>query len=261
MPFLPILLADGFVPTVSITEHIRVGQPLAKKSISQEASINLSEELGVPPKQVGKYLKKNPGDSLQPGDIIAIQKNLLGSTKEKVVSTTHGVVTRYDRESGTVYIHVTLAAGQGNAEQGGEELLFSPIDGVVSLCNNEKILLETDKDVVSAPKGIGGQSTEEIKVLEHAETVAVYHLDTEAIGKIIIGTYFPKEVLVKAVSMGVKGVIGTKILDGDLVYLQSRNAVVPVIEISSDDHKKLVHWAGKKAFVHGEGKTIILLHT
>lgn len=255
MPFLPILLSDGFIPTVKQADHVIVGQVIAKKAVAQEAAINLATELGVPPRHVGKYLKKNPGDSMQPGDIIAIQKGFLGSTKEKVVSVANGVVTRYDRENGIVYIHV---AGE---ESVSEQVLNSPIEGIVSLCNNDKILIETEKDVVQGSKGAGGQNTETVLLLAQSETVFSYHLDAGAIGKIVLGQYFPKDILIKAVSMGVKGVIGTKILDIDMVYLQGRNTTVPIIEVATDDYKKLTHCEGKKAFLSGKEKTIILLHS
>lgn len=255
MPVLPILLASDFVSQVKQSDIVSVGQILAKKDTLQEATINLAEEFGISPKHVGKYLKKNPGDSILPGDIIAIQKGFLGSTKEKVVSTVNGIITRYDRESGTVYIHIT---GSEIGPQG--DTIISPIDGKVSLCNNEKILIETEKDVVGGIKGQGNQETKEIMVLAEAEMVEMYHLTVDAVDKIVLGQYFPKDVLIKAVSMGVKGVIGTKFLDIDLIYLQGRKAVVPVIEVAADEYKRMARWHGKKAYIQGETKTIILLH-
>ncbi len=256
MPVLPITLDEGFVPVIQLSDTVHVGQILATRVKPTEVSIALADELGVPVKKVGQYLKKNPGDSVVAGEEIAVKKNFFGKVDAEIISKFSGIVTRFEREKGILSVK---PAGQP-AEN---ETLNSPIDGVITLCNNEKILLETDKHFVVGKRGRGNQ-TSQVMLFVHtnkSDAVQSYELDASSIGSIILGRYFPREILIKAVSMGVAGIIGTKFLDDDLQYLEERKIDIPFIEIEETDLPKLSHWHGKSAYMHGDGKTIILLHT
>jgi hypothetical protein len=261
MPILPLLLSDGFIPLVSESEKVKVGHPLAKRPRTEEIGIDLAKELGVPIHKVPVFLLKKPGDHIAAGDPIAGKKNLFGKISASIVSTADGVVTRFERDTGTVYVKPASAS-----ETVEEEILVSPIEGTISLCNNERILIDTDKNVILGARGIGQHKTDVVMQLPHAEAVAPYHLGADAIGKIVVGSFFSKEVLIKGLSMGVGGIIvggiiATGLADSDMLYLRERNSEIPIIEISEEDSKKVRQWHGKKAYVHGEGKTIILLQT
>lgn len=255
MPVLPIDLTDGYVPVIQINDAVRVGQILASRPKITEFSVHIAEKLGIDPKKVGNHLLKNPGDTVHPGDEIAVRKNFWGKTGSAVVSTIDGIVTRFERHSGVMFIK---PAGQTD----GEESIISPIEGTISLCNNEKILIETDKHFVLGNRGSGDSATETVLFVHEnsSDTVQSFELDASTIGNIVLGRYFPKELLIKSVSMGISGIIGTKFLSEDLAYLQNKRITLPVIEIAEDDLPKLKHWHGKRAYMHGEGKTVILLH-
>jgi hypothetical protein len=256
MPVLPVSLSDGFVPIIQLHDPVRVGQTLATRTRLAEHIVAIAQELGVPPAKAATYLRKNPGDSLQPGEEIARKKNFWGKTEAAVVSSVEGIVTRYERDTAMLYIRRAR-------ETSGEETIISPIEGTIALCNNEKILVETDKHFVLGKRGSGDQITEVLVSIHENSSDAVqsYELDAASIGKIVLGKYFSKELLMKSVSMGVAGIVGTKFLDEDLAYLKNRQITIPVIEIEEADFPALKHWHTKRAYVHGEGKTIILLHT
>ncbi len=256
MPVLPITLTEGYVPIVQLADTVHIGQILATRVKPTEVSVSLAEELGVPVKKVGQYLKKNPGDSVTSGEQIAVKKSFFGKIEAEVISRFSGIVTRFERERGVLSIK---PAGQ----QIENETLNSPIDGVITLCNNEKILLETDKHFVLGKRGKGDQTSQIVRFVHtnKSEAVQSYELDATSIGAIVVGKYFPRELLIKAVSMGVAGIIGAKFLDDDLHYLEERNSTIPYVEIEETDLLKLAHWHGKSAYMHGDGKTIILLHT
>ncbi len=255
MPVLPILLTDGYIPVIQPQDPVRIGQILATRVKSTELPVNIAAKLDLQAKKVVQHLLKNPGDSVKPGDEIAAKKNFLGKTEAAVVSTIEGIVTRYERDTGMLFIR---PAGQAE----GEETLISPIEGTIALCNNEKILIETDKHFILGSRGSGDQISETLVFVHEnsSEAVQSFELGADTIGKIVLGKYFPKELLIKSVSMGIAGIIGTKFLDEDLAYLLNKQITMPVIQVEEADLPKLKHWDGKRAFMHGEGKTIILLH-
>lgn len=253
MPCLSINLQTGFNPLVSQGDKINPGQIIARRLSSQEISLNIAEELDVPINKAMQYLKKNPGDSFKEGEILAIRKGFLGSTIAKIVASASGYVTKIERNTGEIFIKPETDS------EVVEETIVSPIEGTVSLCNNEKILIECAKNTFVGTLGTSGEHSGEIFVLEHSETVESYQLRAETIGKIVIGKYFSREVLLKGESIGIAAIIGTKILEKDLEYLKSRKVELPVIEIEESTYKSLVKYHNKKAFVSGSLKTIIIL--
>jgi hypothetical protein len=254
MPFLPILLSNNFVSAVKVGDIVTVGQVLAKKTKTWEVSINLSDELAVPPHTVIHYVKKNPGDTFDIGEVLALKKNLWGKIVAQITSKSKGIVSRFERDTGELFL---IPFSEDFKEN--EVYLVSPIEGKVALCNNEKILIDTDKNFLEAKKGIGGQDSKEIFVLDSEDTVELFNLNSKTIGKIVIGHFFPKDTLIKSVSMGISAIIGTKIMDSDIAYLQKRQMSIPIVEVSIEDINKVKHWHGKNAFISGEGKTVILL--
>lgn len=254
MPSLPIFLPEGFSPSVAVSKKVSVGDVIAKRPAQAEVAINIAAELELSPKKATKRLKKNPGDEVQAGDKLAEKKNFFGQTTASVISQAPGKVIRYEKGSGTMFLQIS------GSEDNTEESIISPIEGTVSLCNNEKIVIETNKDVLVGTKGIGSEGSASFFVLNHSEVVEIYHLTADAIEKIIFGTYFPRDVLVKAASMGVTALIGTRIEDADIAYLRGKNLTLPIVEIAETESKKVKQWNGKKVFVNGEGKFVILLH-
>lgn len=247
------MLPDDFLPTIRQAEPVLAGQILATKSVPKEYSVNIAKQLNVSPHSISKYLKKNPGDVVMPGDVLAVKKKILGS-KSRVVCKIAGSLSRIDRSTGEIFLTPI------DKESVEVETIISPIEGIIALCNNEKILIETTKDFIEGVKGIGEHIERELFFLHDYETVNSFHLQAEVIGKIVVGNYFPKEVLAKAASIGVSGVIGTKILDGDMTYLWERNLLLPIVEILPEDMVKLKKWNNKKTYMSGKAKTVILLH-
>jgi hypothetical protein len=254
MSFLPIPLSSGYITSVKQGDSVTIGQILAKKDILSEISIPLAKELGVPIKAVAKHLIKNPGETITSGDILAKKKNVFGATTAQVVTKISGKISRFERETGELFIHIDV----NKADE--SDTIISPIEGTILVCNNEKIVIQTDKGVMLGSKGAGDQITAPLYCIEDKETVEPYYIQTEAIGAVIAGNYFPKEVLVKSASMGVKGIIGTKILDSDIYFLAEKKLALPIIEVINEDLKKILQWNGKNVFINGETKTIILLH-
>lgn len=258
MTTLPITLPPGFFPQVKIGDAITAGQTIAKKEKKPDEVIDLAKELSIPIEEVVKSLKKNPGDAIQPGDTIAAKGGLFG--EKKVVSSISGTLLRFERNTGHVLIRLDTPSQES-------DVILSPLDGTVSLCNNDTIHIQTDKNVLLAEKGIGDPVEGEVAKADGllrnsnilADEVIPADLTTDLIGKLIVGGKYNREVLTKAVGMGVLGIIASDISDEDLDYLVSKNIQATIAVLSKENLEKIVKWADKKAYLDGKGKTILLL--
>ena len=263
MTTLPIKLPSGFYPKVTIGDNVAIGQILAQKDKKKDEVIDLSTQLGISLRDVPKTVKKNPGDSVAPGDILAAKKGLFG--EKKVVSGIAGTVLRYERDKGALVIRAH--GGQVKSEE-AKETIVSPLDGIVSLCNNEEIQIKSDSNAFLGVSGIGtGVEGELIKAdglgrtksIEEDEVIAA-DLTADQIGKIIIGGTFNREVLSKAAAMGVRGVVASKILDEDLTFITEKNLALAAAVFAKEDIKKISDWVGKRIFLDGQDKAVLFLH-
>ena len=149
MSLLSILLND-FVPKVKTGDDVASGQVIAtKKGIGKNIEINICETLDIKPGKAVKIILKRPGERVEEGELIAAKKGKLGIGGKGIRSKVKGTVFKIDEDLGILYIRVR--------QEGKEEEIFSPVDGVVDLCDNKKIVIKTDKDAILADKvsGIG----------------------------------------------------------------------------------------------------------
>jgi hypothetical protein len=209
------------------------------------------------PKAVGKYVRVQPGDSVKVGDVIAVKKTFVREVK--VLSEIEGTVMGYERDSGELLIR---PLGMNMSDKG--ENVVSPIDGIVSVCNNDQIVIQTDKDVIVGERGVGGRAESELVEItsnERSDTALLFSLSVNDIGKVILVQRIDRDTLLKAIGMGVEGIISAEVVDSDMGYLLQRNISTPVLLVSQDSWKKVARWVGKKIYIDGMGKTVLLLHT
>lgn len=266
MTALPILLSDGFSPLVHVSETVAKNQPIAERSLLQEITIPVAALLGVPVRSVKKMLQKSPGETINAGDILARKKNNLGIKQEVLRSTIPGIISRFDRTTGEIILLKQQSEQKesmsGYSQKDEEkETVLSPIDGVVTMCDNEKIVLETDKNVLSASVGSGTTAEGELFVIPAREKKEVqpHELNTLIRNKVLLGDIFSREVLLKAMGMEAAAVIGTEVAEEDLAYIQERNIKTPVFVIGEEQKTALAKWVGKKIFLDGATKSILLI--
>jgi hypothetical protein len=155
MTLLPVLLPEGYEPKVSVNDKLTAGFVIAQKGEEgTEETVHAAHLLKIKPHQVTRFMKKHPGDSVTEGDLLALKKTKFGLTSKKVLSEFSGTVVKIDEESGDVFIR-TISKGGGNA-------ILSPIDGTVDFCNNEKIVIKTDRQVIMAEDSLGKEKTGEL---------------------------------------------------------------------------------------------------
>jgi len=152
MTLLPVLLPEGFVPKVSVNDKLTVGQIIAeKKEKGIEEVIHVFQILRVPPQKIVKTLRKNLGDSVSKGDVLAIKKGRLRLGTKKIISEFSGTIVKIDEEKGDVLIHTGV--GDKNLIS-----IISPVDGIVDFCNNDKIVIKTERHVLLAKRATGEEA-------------------------------------------------------------------------------------------------------
>ena len=256
MVSLPITIPQGFEIHVAVGDAVKVGSILATQTAPTGSTIPLSVALQIPPRRVAKFLKVKPGDRIQSGDVLAEKKSLLSA--QKVLSEIGGTVIGFERDNGQL-----IVKPEGATETATQNVI-SPIVGSVTVCNNDQIVIETDKDILLGSDGIGTSSEGQIiaVTVQNGETGGsiLFALDATIIDNILLVPESDRDVLLKAIGMGVKGVITGGVQESDMGYLMKRNIATPVILVDQEALKKLTTWKGKQIHMNGQGKTIVLLH-
>lgn len=87
---------------IKVGEQVDFNTLLYKNKEKKEERIEVAELLAIHPKKIFHHLKKNVGDSLVAGDLLAEKKTFF--TDKKVTSHIEGVITEVDHIEGIVLI-------------------------------------------------------------------------------------------------------------------------------------------------------------
>lgn len=68
------------------------------------SKVSLASKLGVSPQDASQYIKKNVGEIIYKGELIAFKKTLFG--KSEVVSPTDGIFESFDKDSGEISLRM-----------------------------------------------------------------------------------------------------------------------------------------------------------
>jgi len=251
MTLLPVLLPEGYVVKVSANKKVAAGDIIAEKkegSVSEEI-VHVSESLNISPQKISKILKKNLGDAISKGEVLAAKSGALGITSKKIISEFSGTIVKIDEESGDVTI-------RGNTEGQSLKTIISPVAGVVDFCNNEKIIIKTDKDAILALDGLGEENEGELLYIENFEETG---LTREIEEKVILVRAIDKVSVFKAIGLDASGIITEGFEDADFIDFSQKNVEMPVMIINDDDFKKLASSSGKRVYLGGKDKSIIIL--
>jgi len=248
MTLLPVLLPEGFSLKVSVGDKVAAGQILAEgQEKGYEEVIHLAHDLKLIPQKAIALLKKNLGDSIAAGDLLAAKKALVGS--KEIVSEFSGTIIKIDEESGDVMIRVSLG-GQN------PKTINSPVDGTVDSCDSKQVVLKTDKETILATDGVGGEAEGELEYLVDSDETK---LNAGIKGKILLTKDIEKVYLFKAIGLEAAGIITQELEDIDFVDLAEKHAWMPVLQVSEEDFKKLAKEKDKNIYLFGRNKSIILL--
>lgn len=248
MALLPILLPKGFNPKISVGNIVSSGDLLASKNTGKEEVIFLAESLGISPSKVLRCLKKHLGDMVDKGEILAEKKKMVGA--KKFISPFSGTITRLEESTGRLYI---LTQNEESIET-----INSPVDGKVTFCDNNKIVLETEKEAILADKISGSGTRGELFFLP-GEKIKPEDISGELTKKIILAKSFEKAAFSKAFALGVLGIIGVEIKDEDIDSFKEKKIKNPIFKINLENFKKLAADKSKQVYLDTDNKIIIIL--
>src|SRR3989344_820956 len=250
MSLLSILLNVGFVPKVKTGDAVISGQVIAtKKGGGKDIEVNIAETLDIKPGEAVKFILKRPGDRVEEGGLIAAKKGTLGIGGKGIISKVTGTVFKIDEALGVLYVRTI--------QKDKEEDIFSPVDGVVELCDNKKIAIKTDKDAILADKVSGIGTVWAQMLLLGKGGVDPSDINGKIRGKIILGRFFQREAISKALGIGTLGIISQNISDEELEDLRKKNIDPPIFIINEENFEKLVKYNGKKIYADTEKSVII----
>jgi hypothetical protein len=248
MTLLPILLPEGFSLKVSAGDKIAAGQILAEgQGNVHEEIIHLAHELKLVPTRAISCLRKNLGDSVNAGDVLAANKSLF--SHKQIISEFSGIIIRIDGENGDVVIRVS-----GGAQN--LKTVTSPVDGEIDSCENGKVVLKTDKQAILAIDGVGGEATGLIEYLVDSDETK---LNSDIKGKILLTKDIDKVYVFKTIGLEAAGIITQELVGIDFIDLEEKHVRMPVLKVSEGDFKKLVKDKDKNIYLFGKNKSIIVL--
>jgi hypothetical protein len=252
MTLLPVLLPEGFAPKVSVNDKLTAGEIIAeKKDKGIEEVIHVFQILRIDPKKILRSLKKNLGDSVSKGDVLAIKKGRLRLGTKKIISEFSGTIVKIDEEKGDVLIHTGV--GDRNLIT-----IISPVDGIVDFCNNDKIVIKTDRQALLAKRAMGEEARGELFVIEDEE-IDFSKITAEVSQKIVLGKNFVKGAIFKVFALGALGVVSVQIGESDFEDLEEKRIKSPVVQIEKEDFDKLVKHNKKLVYLDPKNKSLVVL--
>ncbi len=172
--------------------------------------INAAPKLGVDKRKLLEYMKKNVGDELKSGDVLAENIFLFGMIKRYIYAPFDCNLEHVSEFSGRIIVRGAPIPIDIKAYIPGEVIEVLPEQGVV---------IETRASFIQGIFGIGGESHGEIQlVVESNDRPITPELITPMHkGKVLFGgTYITSEGIRKAVETGVVGVMTGGIRSVDL---------------------------------------------
>lgn len=251
MTSLSIKLDNGFSPKVKEGDKVAVGQLIAEKSIvGSDHEIHIARLLNVPIEGSSEYVIRRPGDRVEQGEVVAQKKGALGVGGKKVVSPVGGTVFSFNNSTSVLIIRTS--------EETTTQNLFCPVDGEVSVCDNEKIVIKTQKGVILAKDSLGEGSFEsEVYAVEGQETSAD-SLKSSLKGKVVACKSLDRESLAKSLGLGAKAIVAEEIKEEDIENLKSKLIKTPIFIVDKENIDKILKADGRKIYVETEKKTLIL---
>ncbi|MCC7230899.1 MAG: hypothetical protein IT203_10940 [Fimbriimonadaceae bacterium] len=175
-------------------------------------TLKLADKLGVEPKDVLSMVKIKAGDVVTKGQVVAEGKKLFGFFKAPIAeSDHHGTIESISEVTGNALVREPSIPVE----------ITAYIEGVIAEAMPEEgAIVETRCAMVQGIFGVGGERTGLIRVAVNSpsDVLDATSIKDDDTGKILVGgagiTY---DALVKATSVGVKGLVAGGIKDSDLI--------------------------------------------
>ena len=172
--------------------------------------INVANILGLPPEDVPEGMRKQEGDKVEKGEVIASSKSFFGLFKSQVKAPERGTVENISNVTGQVLLRGEPLPVEVKAYLDGE---------VVEIYPQEGVLVQSWATFIQGIFGIGGETHGELVILsDHPSGVLTEkEIDESCRGKILVGgSLVTYQGLKKAIEVGAKGVVAGGFNDKDL---------------------------------------------
>ncbi|RKU31306.1 hypothetical protein C6497_02105 [Candidatus Poribacteria bacterium] len=226
-------MAHAYTPGLKVTEGIIIQKerrlPLEGEVVVETGSIVMAEDvvakadlpgnvqlvnianlLSVTPDEIEENMIKSNGDTVSKDEIIASTKGLFGLFKSHARSPIDGVIESISDVTGQVILREPPIPVEVKAYLDGKVIETKP---------NEGVTVETYGTYIQGIFGVGGETIGNLAIVVNApnEILKSEDIRPEHKNKILVGgSLVSNETIMKAVEIGVKGLIAGGIDDGDL---------------------------------------------
>ncbi len=178
-------------------------QALARTELPGEVStLNLVNRLGVAPAELGKFMLKQPGDTVAAGEPIAQTRPLIKWFRTTVKSPLAGTLESVSNVTGQVILRQPARPVE----------VLGYVDGtVVQTIPDEGAIVETRGAFIQGIFGVGGECWGELHMLTQAPDtcIAPDELDDSCSGKVLVaGALLTRALVERARDCGAAAVIG-----------------------------------------------------
>ena len=195
-------------------EFVKKEQVIASANFSPGFRFfNLATELGIKPPEVKKYFKKNLGDRVFRGEILAEKASFFAGKKE-IVSSLNGIIAGFDEKTGILKINflptpVKIVAGA---------------DGKIVKIEKETITIGTACDKIIGVAGSGKGEGILKTVVPPGDFFLPSFINHDFAGAIVAGgSMLLRDTLEKAIALGVAGIICGGIHYRDFLTLEEED--------------------------------------
>jgi hypothetical protein len=225
---------------VNASDFVKAGDLIAEYTDDSDIkSIHLAKLLSVAPEKVLSYMKKNVGDAVSAGDIIAQKKSVFSSLTVK--SPLQGVIKSVDLKKGSI----DLSGGGQTVKKN----IVAPVSGKIAAIENGKIDIEMKGHVYKAQQA-GGDETVATMIHYTHELVDMFDIRTGVEQCAILCKGVTEDAVYKLDAMGAAASISMSI---------PKNSSLPWIVIESETYKHLATHAGKKVWIRPKELEIVIL--
>lgn len=202
-------------------QKIEKGETIASNFDDEKIiEINLSEILKIKGRDIFKFLKKKPTESIARNEILAQRKSFVSTLL--VRSPIGGVISHIDLTRGTVHIKPEMPSST--------QKITSPVAGVIRTIARDQIAIEIKGTKIS---GIGGRGAEISGELLNVAKMhsSIFELGIEVEDKIVLINQVTADVMAKLDTLGSRGIITEKVQKyGEFPYILVNNHIFKDLE-------------------------------
>lgn len=197
--------------TVRVGDRVAWDQPVARTFLPGRVDmVNVAAKLGLEPSEVPGCMLKAEGETVAKGEALARNHGFFGLFKATLESPVTGTVESVSGVSGQVVLRAPAAPVQVTAYA----------DGVVErLLDDDGVVVRTWGAWIQGIFGLGGETAGELAVVtdDPGRPMALEDLRAEHAGRVVVGgSLVTREVLDRAVELGIRAVVVGGIHDRDL---------------------------------------------